>query len=173
MTTTGTAAYGMYSRNVALPEVVCALNKAGFQNEDICMVLSPAHPDAEVFHGTTSADFSTVSCTTARTLSWFAEFGAVVIPTVGVFIRSQAFLQALLDEKSCPSMSRGSRTLLGLGFSQDEATRLGHRLTDIGALVYVNCHDSRKSGAVELLRSTGAHEASILKQQHLHNTAAA
>jgi len=43
-----TAAYGMYPRNVALPEVVSALNQAGFGNEDICMVLSPAHPVATV-----------------------------------------------------------------------------------------------------------------------------
>jgi len=172
MVTSGTAAYGMYSRNVALPEVVGALNKAGFPNEDICMVLSPAHPDAEVFNGTVSADVSTVSTISARTIGWFSEFGAVVIPTVGVFIRSSAFFQALLDEQSFPSLSRGSRTLLGLGFSQDDAKRLGNRLTDIGAMVYVNCHDSKRSGAVELLRSTGAHEASILTQQ-LHNAAAA
>ena len=46
MIANGTAAYGMYSRNTALPEVVCALNKAGFSSQDICMVLSPAHPDA-------------------------------------------------------------------------------------------------------------------------------
>jgi len=161
----------MYSRNVALPDVVGALNRAGFQNEDICMVLSPAHPDAEVFHGTVSTDVITVSTTSAQTISWFSEFGAVVIPTVGVFIRSHAFFQALLDEQSCPSLSRGSRTLLGLGFSQDDAKRLGHRLTDIGALVYVNCQDSKKTGAVELLRSAGAQEASILTQ--LHSAAAA
>jgi len=173
MTTNGTAAYGMYSRNVALPEVVGALNKAGFQNEDICMVLSPGHPDAEVFHGTTSADFSTISTTSVRTIGWFSEFGAVVIPTVGVFIRSQSFFQALLNEQNCPSLSRGSRTLLSLGFSQDDARRLGHRLTDIGVLVFVNCHDSKKGGAVELLRSTGAQEASIVTQQQLRSAAAA
>ena len=173
MATIAAAAYGMYSRNVALPEVVGALNKAGFQNEDICMVLSPAHPDAEVFHGTASVDFTQVGATSARTISWFTEFGAVVIPTVGVFIRSYAFFQALLDEQNCPSLSRGSRTLLGLGFSQADAKRLGHRLTDIGALVYVSCHDSKKSGAVELFRSTGAQEASTLTQQQLHSTAAA
>ena len=48
MSVTGTAAYGMYPRNVTLSEVVYALNGAGFENEDICMVLSPAHPVATV-----------------------------------------------------------------------------------------------------------------------------
>ena len=172
MATNASAAYGLFSRNVVLPDVVGALNRAGFQNEDICMVLSPAHPEAEVFHGSTSADFSKVSTTSARAINWFTEFGAVVIPTVGVFIRSQ-FFQALLDEQNYPSFSRGSRTLLGLGFSQDDAKRLGHRLTDIGVLVYVNCHDSKKGGAVELLRSTGAQEASTLTLQPLQSAAAA
>src|ERR1700680_3331308 len=46
MSVKGTAAYGMYPRNVPLLDVVSALNQAGFQNEDICMVLSPAHPVA-------------------------------------------------------------------------------------------------------------------------------
>ena len=46
MSVNGTAAYAVYPRNVALPDVVSALNQAGFQNEDICMVLSPAHPVA-------------------------------------------------------------------------------------------------------------------------------
>ena len=46
MSANGTAAYGMYPRNVPLEEVVTALNQAGFENQDICMVLSPAHPVA-------------------------------------------------------------------------------------------------------------------------------
>jgi hypothetical protein len=53
-----------------------------------------------------------------------------VIPTVGFFIRSQAFFHALLIEQNFPAMSRGSRTLVGLGFSEDEARRLGRQLCD-------------------------------------------
>ena len=40
------AAYGMYSHDVALKDVVHTLNQAGFENEDICMMLSPTHPIA-------------------------------------------------------------------------------------------------------------------------------
>src|SRR5262245_1619058 len=120
MIANGTAAYGMYSRNVALPEVVCALNRAGFTNQDICMVLSPAHPDAVPLRDAgelNAPEFDRT--TTARTIDWFSRFGAVVIPTVGLFVRSHAYLQAFLDEQNIPSMSQGSRTLIGLGFSQD------------------------------------------------------
>jgi len=161
----GTAAYGMYARNVALPEVVYALNKAGFTNQDICMVLSPAHPDAAVLNDAGTFDAPEMDRTiTARMIEWFSRFGAVVIPTVGLFVRSQSYLQALLAEHNIPSASQGCRTLIGLGFSQDDAKRLGHRLSDVGALVYVACKEGDKArGVIELLRRTGAQEASSLE----------
>jgi hypothetical protein len=164
MSAKGTAAYGMYPRTVALPEVVCALNRAGFDNEDICMVLSPAHPDASALRDASIFDVEgTKSSSSARMIQWFSEFGAVFIPTVGFFIRSQAFFQAWEMEQNCPTLSRGSRTLLGLGFTQDEAKRLGRQLCDVGALVYVSCPESNQaSGAIELLRKTGAREAASL-----------
>jgi len=42
------AAYGVYSNDVALPEVVQILNQSGFSKEDICMMVSPKHPLATV-----------------------------------------------------------------------------------------------------------------------------
>jgi hypothetical protein len=164
MTSNSTAAYGLYPRNVALPEVVYALNQAGFQNTDICMVLSPAHPDATVVSDARLVDVAQEdSAIGARMISWFSEFGAVVIPTVGFFIRSQAFFRALLMEDDSPALSRGSHTLIGLGFSQDEAKRLGHQLCDVGAMIYVACQErSKADGAIELLRRAGAREASSL-----------
>jgi len=164
MNAKGTAAYGMYPRNIALPEVVCALNQAGFGNEDICMVLSPAHPDAAVMRDASIFEAEGVKgSSSARMIGWFSEFGAVVIPTVGLFIHSQSFFQALLMDQNFPSLSRGCRTLLGLGFPQEEAKRLGHQLSDVGALVYVSCPESAKAdGAIELLRQMGAREASTL-----------
>jgi hypothetical protein len=164
MYTNGTAAYGMYARDIALNDVVLALNKAGFENEDICMVLSPAHPDAAaVNEASTLGAIEPQNALGARMIGWFSEFGAVVIPTVGFFIRSQMFFHALVVEQNFPSLSRGSRTLLGLGFSQAEAKRLGRQLCDVGALVYVSCRENAKAdGAIELLRQTGAREAASL-----------
>lgn len=160
-----TAAYGMYPRSVALPEVICALNKAGFGKEDICMVLSPAHPDADGLKDPNIFDAGELKTGAAtRMISWFSGLGAVVIPTIGFFARSQAFLQALLAEQNFPALSRGSRALLGLGFSQDDAKRLGHQLCDVGALVFVSCPEKAKAhGAIELLRRTGAREAASVE----------
>jgi hypothetical protein len=159
----GTAAYGMYPRNVALPDVVSALNQAGFEKEDICMVLSPAHPVATVVGDAQIGSAREESARSARIIGWFSEFGAVVIPTVGFFIRSHTFFHALLAEQNFPALSRGSRTLLGLGFSEDEAKRLGHQLCDVGALVYVSCREGAKADwAIDLLRRAGAREAASL-----------
>jgi hypothetical protein len=174
MIANGTAAYGMYSRNTALPEVVYALNKAGFTNQDICMVLSPAHPDAAPLHDASEFNAPDVDRSlTTRMIDWFSRFGAVVIPTVGLFVRSQAYLQAFLDEQNSPSLSQGSRTLIELGFSQDDAKRLGTRLSDVGALIYVTCREGDKAtGAIELLRRTGAQEAACLKSRKVAAAAA-
>lgn len=164
MIANGTAAYGMYPWTVALPTVVSALNRAGFDNEDICMVLSPAHPDAErVREPSILERRASEEETSARMIGWFSKFGAVVIPTVGFFARSHSFMQALVSDPGPYSLSRGSGILLGLGFSHDDAKRLGAQLCDFGALVYVSCQESMKAtGAIELLRQAGAREAASL-----------
>jgi hypothetical protein len=161
----GAAAYGMYPRNVALPEVICALNRAGFENEDICMVLSPAHPVATVVCDAKIVDVEPEqSAISARMIGWFSEFGAVVIPTIGFFIRSGAFFRALVIEQNFPALSRSSRALVGLGFPEDEAKRLGHELSDVGAMVYVSCQEGGETdSAIELLRRAGAREAAGLR----------
>lgn len=167
MPVSGTAAYAMYPRTAALPEIVYSLNRAGFGNEDICMVLSPAHPVATVVRDARIQN-AEESAMGARLIGWFSEFGAVVIPTVGFFIRSQAFFRALVMDQNVKSQGGGSRTLVGLGFSEHEAKRLGHQLSDVGVLVYVSCQGSGKAEtAIELLRRMGAREAASLETASL------
>src|SRR5712671_1176242 len=48
MSVNSAAAYGMYPQEVALHDVVHTLNQAGFENEDICMMLAPTHPIASI-----------------------------------------------------------------------------------------------------------------------------
>src|SRR5580693_10602379 len=113
------AAYGLYSQDVALTDIVRNLNQAGFGNEDICMMLSPAHPiasivrDASLFNSEREA-----SAATAGLIGWLAELGAVLIPTVGFFIRSQAFFHALMVAREVPALCGNAKTLVGLGFSE-------------------------------------------------------
>lgn len=158
------AAYGMYPHNAALNDVVLTLNQAGFVNEDICMMLSPTHPIAGLVREASFHNCERESgAVTAALIGWLSEFGAVMIPTVGFFIRSQAFFHALVSAQDAPGLCGNSTTLLGLGFSEDDAQRFERQLRQAGVLVYVACPQSAKiDWAMELLRRTGAREAATL-----------
>jgi hypothetical protein len=159
-----TAAYGLYPQEVALTDVVRTLNSAGFENESICMMLSPTHPIAALIR---EASVFSSECesnaVTAALIGWLSEFGAVMIPTVGFFIRSQAFFHALMVAHETPALCGNARTLSGLGFSDDDADRFEHQLREVGVLVYVSCPESEKmTWACEVLRHSGACEASTV-----------
>jgi hypothetical protein len=159
------AAYGVYSQNVALTEIVANLNQAGFENEDICMMLSPGHPIASIVRDASLFNTeSEANAVTAGLIGWLSGFGAVLIPTVGFFIRSQAFFHALMVVREAPALCGNARTLVGLGFSEDDAERFEDQIGQLGVLVYVSCSESAKTlWAREVLRHTGAHEASTLE----------
>jgi hypothetical protein len=160
------AAFGIYSHDVAVAEIISTLNQAGFENEDICMMLSPTHPIASVVRD--ASLFSSERADTAATagvIGWLSAFGAVLIPTVGFFIRSQAFLHALMAERGTPALCGNARTLVGLGFSEQDAERYEDQLRRLGVLVYVSCRESAKTlWAQEVLRHTGATETATLQQ---------
>jgi hypothetical protein len=165
MPTNSAAAYGIYSKDAALADVVRTLNEAGFENEDICMMLSPAHPIASIVRG--ASLFSSQrddSAASAGMIGWLSAFGAVLIPSVGFFVRSQAFLHALMA-KEAPALCGNARTLVGLGLSQDEAEKYEDQVRHLGALVYVACSESAKTlWAQEVLRHTGARETATLQE---------
>lgn len=159
-----TATYGVFPDEVQISEVVRTLNGAGFHNENICLMLAPTNPIAAVVRETSILNAEReASLATASLIAWLAEFGAVVIPTVGFFIRSQAFFHALVVARDAPAMCGNSRTLVGLGFPEDDAERFEDQLRDAGVLVYVSCPGiARAEWALELLRQTGALETAAL-----------
>src|SRR5258708_27547402 len=116
------AAYGLYSQDVALTDIVRNLNQAGFDNEDICMMLSPAHPIASVVRD--ASLFNTereASAVTAGLIGWLSEFGAVAISTVCFFIPSAVFFHALMGAPEAPAMCWDCSKFVGLGVSAGEA----------------------------------------------------
>jgi hypothetical protein len=165
MALSAAAAYGLYSRDVALTDIVHNLNQAGFENEDICMMLSPTHPIASVVKD--ASLFNTereASAVTAGLIGWLSEFGAVLIPTVGFFIRSQAFFHALMVARDAPALCGNAKTLVGLGFSEERAEHFEDEVGNLGVLVYVSCAEGAKTlWAREVLRHTGAREAATLE----------
>jgi hypothetical protein len=161
------AAYGMYSQDAALGDVVRTLNQAGFDNESICMVLSPRHPIAKVVREASILNGGRDrGALTAGLIGWLSEFGAVVIPSVGFFIRSKTFLRALFEPKGSPAFCGNTNTLVGLGFSETEARYFDRQVRQFGALVYVSCpENARTDRAMELLGRTGATQTAILSAE--------
>lgn len=169
------AAYGMYRDDVSLQRVVQTLNRSGFDNEQICVMVRPRHRLATVMREANilNADRE-ASAITLDLLGWLMKLGAVVIPTVGFFIRSRTYLHALIMRKDSPALCGNSRALVGLGFSETDAERFGCELREMGVLVYVACPGKvSTTQAVEVLRQTGAHESAALEREEAVRQAAA
>lgn len=157
------AAYGIYPDRVALKDVLKTLNHGGFHNESICMMLSPAHPIAAMVRDANALS-ERESAGSAGLIGWLAKFGAVVIPSVGFFIRSREFFRAIISEKETSARCGSSGTLMSLGFSKSDADHVGDRLRDVATLVYVSCPESdRTKCALELLRDSGAEESGMVE----------
>jgi hypothetical protein len=155
------AAYGIYSGGVEIADVVRVLNGAGFDNEAICLMLAPTHPMAGTIRDANVMD----EASAGGVIGWLSGFGAVVIPSVGFFIRSRDYLQALFAAWNAPPVGNQRSTLAGLGFSEFDAGRLESQLSHSGFLVYVATHENaRVHWALELLRHTGAEESSTIER---------
>jgi len=138
------------------------------------MMVSPMHPIAATVRdaGLFNSDDSQV--VTEELIGWLSEFGAVVIPTVGFFIRAREFFHAFVVTGDSPALCGRARSLEGLGFSASDAENLEEQVRAMGALVYVTCAESAQAAwAVELLRQTGARGTVTLEREAALGAAAA
>jgi len=159
------AAYGVYPDAVELSQVVHALNSNGFENEYICLMLAPTHPVATIVRNANLLNQEReASSVTAGVIGWLSEFGAVVIPSVGFFIRSHVFLRALVA-RDAPGFCGHTGILGGLGFSDADAVRVEAQLEHTGFLVYIAALEiPTVNWALELFRRTGAEESATLEK---------
>jgi hypothetical protein len=68
--------------------------------------------------------------------------------------------------REAPALCGNARTLVELGFSEEEAKRFEDQLGNLGVLVYVSCAEgARTLWAREVLRHTGALEAAALEER--------
>lgn len=167
MTVNTSAAYGMYSRDAKLLHVMDTLIESGFDKEDICMMVSPRHPiatfvrEANILNAGRKENWAR-----EQFIGWLFEFGAVVIPTVGFFVRSQAFLHALVAAKDSHILCGTTRALVGLGLSEPNAQRLEGQFREVGVFVYVACPEGTDAErAIDVLRRTGAKDPALLEEE--------
>ena len=160
------AAYGMYPDDIPLQHVVQTLNQSGFDNEQICLMVWPRHHIASVMREANILNSERKkNAMSEEMIGWLMKLGAVIIPTAGFFIRSRAFLHALVMRKDSPGLCGNSGALVGLGFSRRDAERLEDQVCEMGVLVYVACTEKdRTTKAMEILRRTGASETATLER---------
>jgi hypothetical protein len=164
------AAYGLYPESAGLRNVTQALLQGGFEKESICMMLPAQHPlAAMVRNASADAAEGPSSAEAAGVIGWLSEFGAVLIPKFGFFIRSQEFFRTLM---AGDAPAGGS--LAALGFPDEKVKRFSDQAGNAGVLVYLSCGEKTKTGSVlELLKGTGAQEAGLLDNAHTLGTATA
>lgn len=157
-----TAAYGIFTMDIRLDEIVTSLNSAGFGCEDICLFLPPSHSIADGVRNMKAAasDFSAEAGLT-RMISWLSTFGGVVIPGVGFFVGSREYLHALT--KTEPAVGGDGGLLTSLGIAHEAAARYEARVRHDASLVFVSCDGSAQSEwAREILRRLRAEEVRLL-----------
>jgi hypothetical protein len=168
------AAYAIYPDHVSLNEVLQTLQQGGFDKESICMMLSPAHPIATVVRESSQHPFEReTNVITAGLIGWLSEFGAVVIPTFGFFIRSREFFRSLVLERDSTAVCGHRGTLISLGFSVPDAEHFESQVREGCVFLYLSCPKTTQTqSALELLRTTGAGEAGLLESETAMGTAA-
>jgi hypothetical protein len=159
-----TAAYGIFSREAHLEQVLQSLQLAGFQKENICIFLTPTHPIAEKVQNMAIGPSSDGSAEEGATdvVAWLSQFGAVVIPGVGLFVGSREFLRALTQSDWAIAECDGGM-LTGLGIPQPHAARFETRVREDATLVFVSCDGyAQAQWAREILRRMPAEQVSLL-----------
>lgn len=123
------------------------------------MMLPAEHPISALVRKASADPLQGPSHTEAAGLiAWLSEFGAVLIPSFGFFIRSQEFFRTLM---AGDTPAGGS--LAALGFPDEKVRRFSSQADNAGVLLYLSCGEQTKTGSVlELLRGTGAEETGVL-----------
>lgn len=159
------AAYAIYPNSAALHDILISLGRKGFGKQNICLLFSATHPiAAEVRDSVTTSCDEASNIATAQLIGWLSEFGAVVIPKFGFFLRSPEFYSAILQDRDSGSAHGRSRTLLSLGFPRTEAEHCDNCVADDGVLLYVSCPESQAHSASELMRTAGAEHVGVLAE---------
>lgn len=155
-----TAAYGLFRMEIRLDEVVKSLNSAGFETEDICVFLPPAHPIVEgVRNIRAAASEFEMEAGPEHMVSWLSTFGGVVIPDLGCFVGSREYLRALTQDNHLPDVAGNRGMLASLGIPERYAARVRQGTS----LVFVSCNGSAQSEwAREILRRLRAEEVRLL-----------
>ncbi len=162
-----TAAFGIYHDRASAERGVDHLIAAGFQNNDISVMLPDQQSTKEFAHekntkapeGTTTGVVS--GGTIGGTLGLLAGIGALAIPGVGPFIAAGPIMGALAGIGVGGAVGGLVGALVGMGIPEYEAKRYEGHMKEGGILVSVHCDSSEEVGrAKDVLKQSGAEDIS-------------
>jgi hypothetical protein len=155
---TSPAAAGLFFSGVGLESLLDDLNHSGSRSEDVCVLLPQNHSVSQSLHTLRSGACSLDSAPEiASVIEWLSQFGAVIIPGVGMFVSGREFAGTLFGcgngERACDN------ALQELGLATRCVRHCEDWLRGGGIVVYVSCAQDTELGLIaSVLEEAGAEE---------------
>ena len=162
-----TAAFGIYTNQIAVENAVDTLRANGYRNTDIS-VLFPENAGTKDFAHEKHTKAPEGAATGAgggvvmgSALDWLVGIGALAIPGLGPFIAAGPIMAALAGAGVGAAVGGIVGALVGMGIPEYEAKRYEGRIKKGGILLSVHCDNSEwTKKAKQILEDTGAEDVS-------------
>jgi hypothetical protein len=162
-----TAAFGIYSTQLAVENAVDRLKAEGYRNTDISVLFPENQGTKDFAHEkhTKAPEGATTGAGTGvvvgGALGWLAGIGALAIPGLGPFIAAGPIMAALAGAGVGGTVGGLVGALVGMGIPEYEAKRYEGRVKSGGILLSVHCDNSDwTKKAKQILEETGAEDVS-------------
>ncbi len=167
-----TATFGVYDQRADLENAVRELKDAGFEREDISLLLPDKDASQRLsFEYATKAPEgiatgATTGAVVGGSLGWLASIGMIAIPGIGPLLAAGPIVAALAGVGAAGAIGGIAGGLIGLGMPELEAKRYQGELAKGGVLLAVQCSDVRfAESAKRILDSTGARDVLVTGQE--------
>ena len=162
-----TAAFGIYTRQLAVERAVDRLKEEGYRNTDISVLFPENQGTKDFAHEkhTKAPEGATTGAGTGvvvgGALGWLAGIGALAIPGLGPFIAAGPIMAALAGAGVGGTVGGVVGALVGMGMPEYEAKRYEGRVKKGGILLSVHCDNSDwTKKAKRIMEETGAEDVS-------------
>jgi len=162
-----TAAFGIYTTQLAVERAVDRLKEEGYRNTDISVLFPENQGTKDFAHEkhTKAPEGATTGAGTGvvvgGALGWLAGIGALAIPGLGPFIAAGPIMAALAGAGVGGTVGGVVGALVGMGMPEYEAKRYEGRVKKGGILLSVHSDNSDwAKKAKRILEETGAEDVS-------------
>jgi len=152
------AAVALYLSGVGLESLLDDLGCVGSKREDVCVVLPQTHSVSQTLHSLRSGTCSLDAAPEIESvIEWLSQFGAVIIPGVGMFVAGREFVGTLFGTAN-QSKAYGN-AVRDLGLPPAYVQHYEDWIRGGGVMVYVCCNgDGGIHPVAEVLEEAGAEE---------------